>query len=103
MGELDQIPANTDVLMTPIFRRCFLAAGCDPTCHACEKPLKDGETFQLLSYKGNDEMVHPACGIEGLKRRDRRLARSKKERIANGGSGYSRPSKNVAPTQAEAK
>ncbi len=90
MGEqsLDAIKADTDVEMTPTLRRLFLAEGCDPACHACKKPLKDGQTFQLLSYKGTDEMVHPKCGVEGLKRRDRRLERQRKNRY-----GYSRPSR----------
>jgi len=94
---LDQIVADTDTIMTPVLRRLFLSEDCDPCCHACGKTLKDGETFQLASYKGTDEMVHPTCGIAGLKRRDKRNQKRNAERrehnLRLGGSGYSRPSK----------
>lgn len=95
--ELDAIPADKNIQLTPTLRRLFLMAGCDPACHACEKELKNGELFQLLSYNGNDEMVHPRCGKTGLKRRDKRVEKQRILRVkanrASGGTGYSRVSK----------
>ena len=59
---LDDVPADTIMELTPELDRLFRFAQCVPTCHACQKPIRLGKRFQLLSYLGSDEMLCELCG-----------------------------------------
>lgn len=63
---LDDIPADVMVEMTPDLRRAFLAANCNPTCHVCQKKIRDEQNFQLISFLGVDQMVCGKCGRKEL-------------------------------------
>ena len=96
---LDDIPADTQMILTAELRRLFLAGGCNPTCHGCNRRLAIGDDFTLATMDGRDEMIGTCCTKEKLRaRRERQHA--KKERDAREYAayklvhpGYSRPSK----------
>lgn len=44
---IQEIPANTDVEMTPTYHRLFVAGGCRPCCHLCLKNIEVGQKFKL--------------------------------------------------------
>ena len=100
---LDDVPADQTMKLSLELDRLFKAVGCKPGCHACEQRIDIDDEFQLLSFNGTDEMVCLQCGRPELEQRDKRVIESaaKKEReaaayrrqkIAAGQSGYSRPS-----------
>ena len=109
MNPIDEIKPSEDTLMTDELIRIFKSAGCSPTgCHACEKEIKSGEIFKLVphirirpgcstSEEFIDEMCCDSCGSHQLTLRDRREMReyknSKARKMAAGGHGFSRPSK----------
>ena len=99
---IDDILADKVYVLDADLDRLFKAAGCNPGCHACKTKISIGDEFELLSYKGTDEMVCAQCGrpeledrdrrkIETSARRDREAAQHRREKIAAGHSGYSRP------------
>lgn len=80
---LDDIQASADTVMTAELLRLFRYAGCDPTtCHACQKRIKDGDTFKLVPHlkpgaKSTDEMCCSKCGEPELIKRDACKAKAK--------------------------
>lgn len=110
MSKLDDIEAGTDTVMTKELVRLFKYAGCNPHCHACEKPIKVDQTFKLVPHKKAagwepegkllDEMCCAKCSEPELIKRDRRVADERTKRYYSSTSrqagfvgGYSRPSK----------
>jgi len=94
---LDSVAPNVDTVLTPELRRLFLAAGCDPACHACQRKINVGEILRLVPH-GNpltDEMCCHRCGSRQLTLRDRR----ENSAGPRAGGGYSRPSMAVVPPQ----
>ncbi len=102
---LDDVPANTIMALTPELDRLFRFAKCNPTCHACKAKIEVGESFQLLSLDGKDEMLCVACDREKLIEAKAEAARLYKVYLkspeyahrsqsikADGHWGYSRPS-----------
>lgn len=63
---LDDIPADVLMTLTGELERLFLFARCSPTCHVCGCKISVGDSFQLLSYHGRDEMVCSNCGRDDL-------------------------------------
>lgn len=51
---LDDVPADTILTLTKDLDRLFRFANCDPTCHACDKTIKIGTDFQLISVSPKD-------------------------------------------------
>ena len=66
---LDDVPADTTLILTHELDRLFKAAGCNPACHACGNAILSYENFMLLSYEGTDEMLCHRCDREALKRK----------------------------------
>ena len=106
--KIDDILAGTDTVMTDDLIRLFKYAGCDPHCHACNKPIEAGKTFKLLSHTSApgwqpgigpiDEMCCEKCGQPELLKRDKRREKEAQDRHysrkpSGSGGGYSRPSK----------
>ena len=96
---LDDIPADVTMTLTPEINRAFRAAGCRPTCHACNFSIKVGEDFQLLSFDGRDQMVCHRCNREDLERikkerEPKPIVKTGSPQSGQGwnGRGYSRPS-----------
>ncbi len=101
---LDELLADKVYVLTEDLDRVFKALGCKPGCHACKVKISIGDEFELLSFKGTDEMVCSQCGRPELERRDKRVIESaarrereavahRREKIEAGQSGYSRPSR----------
>ena len=64
--ELDAIPADVIMELTPELDRAFKVARCKPACHACKAKIEVRESFQLLSLEGKDEMLCATCDREKL-------------------------------------
>lgn len=94
--ELDEIPANMQLTLTPELNRLFLYAHCEPTCHSCFKSIEVGEMFTLVSVDGYDTMIGACCTMEKLIAA--RLARNKARIAAN--KGYSRVSRPLKAQEA---
>lgn len=104
---LDNIPADTLMTLTAELDRLFKFAHCKPSCHACRKPIEVGSAFQLLSFKGKDEMLCTNCDKEKLIEAKAEAARLHEEylkspeyahrnqSLKNGRWGYSRPSQSL--------
>ena len=104
---LDDVPADTLMTLTAELYRLFRFAHCNPACHACKKSIGVGSEFQLLSFKGKDEMLCKECTKDDLEV-VHQASLGKKEKLLNGphgrrtghngngtnwmNSGYSRPS-----------
>ncbi len=102
MSEIDDIPADEEVVLTATLDRMFKAAGCDPTCHCCENALDIGDTFKLACVDVDDQMLCANCTTEDLREKwkeDERMAaiRHAENRLRMGRSpgsyGFSRPHK----------
>lgn len=97
---LDDIPADQKVEMTKHLSRLFDAAGCKPQCcHYCYKPIRLGDTFWLVTYKGRDQMLCEKHSVADLEERAKAAERERREwqrkqdfRHGHVG-GYSRPSR----------
>lgn len=87
---LDDVPAGVLQVMTPELARLFRAAGCQPMCHACAENIEVGDTFQLLSFDGRDQMLCALCDREDLEALELRREEQLQERRRSG--GYSRQS-----------
>ena len=105
---LDAIPASENLVMTAELIRLFIYAHCNPGCHGCGRPIREGQVFKLVSHtKPNevttDEMCCGKCGEASLVRRDKKEHR---ERVAELNRsernvrhrGYSRPSRSEGKT-----
>ena len=57
---LDDVPADTQMVLTAELRRLFLVAKCKPTCHSCGRTLAVGDDFSLSTIDGRDVM-HGSC------------------------------------------
>jgi len=110
MISLEDLPADTTIMMTDELIRLFRFAKCEPTCHACEKALPVGVEFRLMTAPARplrpsiilpsgrrteqefiDEMVCSTCGLTEL---DAMYERKEAARIAalpSTRKGYSRP------------
>ena len=84
---IDEIPADTELVMTADLRRCFLVAGCDPACHCCDKDIKDGATFKLAQIDTMDKMLCSRCTPRMFRNA---RARQRQFNLSRGGSGYER-------------
>lgn len=105
---LDDVPADTVTTLTDALDRLFKFAGCKPTCHACKKSIAVGSEFQLLSFKGKDEMLCNECTKDDLEV-EHQAKLEKREQLLDGpygrrtghswngqnwvSPGYSRPSR----------
>src|SRR5882757_6464214 len=48
---VEEIPADQLVIMNEYWHRAFNAAGCDPGCHCCRKPIPIGDIFKLATIQ----------------------------------------------------
>jgi len=60
---IEDIKSNEIVELTDELKRIFVAAGCEPACHACFKDFKVGDKFQLAVVnrrrrRGEDRVTH---------------------------------------------
>ncbi len=94
---LEEITAGESVKMTATLKRLFLWANCDPACHVCDKSIKIGRLFRLVSVESTwgdppeweDEMVcfnHGYQDIWDKRSEDKAIRESEVHR------GYTRPS-----------
>ena len=66
MSEIDDIPADEEVILTATMDRAFKVLGCDPTCHCCEEEINIGDVFKLACVDNEDEMLCAKCTPEQL-------------------------------------
>ena len=105
MSGIESIKADVKMEMTELLLRAFRAAGCDPACHCCYVEIKVGDEFKLavvISTKIGqqeqtlDEMLCSKCTpVKLIRRRKLDIKNNNARRarkIAEGGSGFSRPS-----------
>lgn len=117
-NSIDDIKANEIVTMTRTWHKLFNAAGCDPTCHDCEKKIPIGSKFKLATMPNELEILQDApeadkgketrevmlcetCDSQKfmarLRKEDRAYTREKRQRVANGGSGCFRINGKIVP------
>ncbi len=49
--EIEEIPSDKLVTMTPFWHRAFNAVGCDPMCHCCNKMIPVNNLFKLSTIE----------------------------------------------------
>lgn len=115
---IDDIKADVVYTMTPAWHRLFLAGGCDPQCHSCEKNLPVGVPFKLGTLtdwppeRELDDDLNPItvtkevmlCDRCDQKRFNRRMAALGREhekrrvkKVQSGGSGCFRINGRIVP------
>ena len=99
---IDDIPADVLMTLTNELDRLFRAVHCKPTCHGCGATLSVGDSFQLISYRGRDQMACSKCDREKIEQQQRKRMENAGlhwSKVTNDyeypdrGKGYSRPSK----------
>ncbi len=55
---VEDIKPDEIVVLTEEMRRVFVAAGCEPECHACFKRLNLGVSFKLATVKRRRQSGH---------------------------------------------
>ena len=94
---LDDIPADTLLILTRLAEKLFKVAGCDPACHACEVDLKLGDEYKLATHEERDVMLCGKCTPADLTRQTEEAAeRLRIYRLNNPYSGFSRPSRRAS-------
>ena len=56
---LDDIPPDLVLILTAEFDRLFKSVKCNPTCHGCNKAIKIGAKFQLVTHKRVIDILEP--------------------------------------------
>lgn len=64
--DLHSIPCDMPIAMTVVLRAAFLADGCDPMCHCCQRSIDIGLPFKLTELEGIDEMLCDSCTVTEL-------------------------------------
>ena len=80
MTTLNDVPADTKMVMTEDLDRLFRLAKCVPACHACQESIVVGDPFQLVSLDGTDEMTCDGCDRDDLRRHHKQVAKEKVKR-----------------------
>ena len=83
MTTLNDVPADTQMVMTEDLERLFRVAKCNPPCHACLKTIPIGGPFQLVSLDGTDEMTCGKCGRDDLRERHKQVSKEKAQVVTD--------------------
>ena len=57
MSDLDNIPADKNIVLTKDMHRAFNAAGCNPACHCCDSSISIAEFIKLATVDDQEEML----------------------------------------------
>ena len=91
---LDDIPADTPLILTRLAERLFKVAGCNPACHACKVDLKLGDEYKLLTHADRDVMLCGKCTGADLTRKAAAAEKAYRAyRKRHPHAGFSRPSR----------
>lgn len=106
---LDNIPSDVEIEMTEDYKRAFLVAGCNPTCHCCGIKIPVDTKFKLAHMKTmnvskmidhrhkdyeQDEMLCADCTPKMLSSRRIELAEEHLNEYNNRHRGYTREHNN---------
>lgn len=99
---LDDIKANEVVTMTRTWSLLFQHAGCDPTCHGCNKKLPPGCLFKLATVetRGNaskEVMLCDVCTPASVKKAKKAADKEWAAKVKAGTAGCYRINGKIVP------